>query len=185
MMTRVAWTAALMLLVAGVGTANAQDDRHFGLTMGYPTAVGVLWHLTDRIAIRPEVDFSRISTTTESTSTVTIPIDLSDEASARNVRTALSALIYLAPRDELRMYVVPRFAYSSSNTSQSGDSNSNYFVSGSFGAQHRVGSRFSVFGELGIEYSHGTSRLSATPISITSRRNIVATRSAVGVILYF
>ncbi len=53
MTVRIVRTAVLMLLVCGVGRAYAQDDPRVGLTMGYPTSVGVLWHVTDRIAIRP------------------------------------------------------------------------------------------------------------------------------------
>ena len=56
MTVRIVWTSALILLVCGMGSANAQDNPRVGLTMGYPTSIGVLWHVTDRIAIRPEID---------------------------------------------------------------------------------------------------------------------------------
>ena len=183
MTMRVVRTAALVLLVCGVGTAHAQSNRRVGLTMGYPAAIGVLWHVSDRIAIRPEIDFSRVAVTSETTSTV-FP-GIGDEVTSRIVKPAVSALIYLARRDELRTYVTPRFAYSSSDTSQSDQSSSTYFVSGSFGAQQQVGGQFAVFGELGLEYTRGTTRLSATTLSITSRRSGIASRAGVGVALYF
>ena len=183
MTVRSARTAALLLLVCGVGTASAQDDQRVGLTMGYPGAVGVLWQINDRIAIRPEIDFSRVTVKSETTSTL-FPND-QDETTSRIIRPAVSALIYLSRRDQLRTYVTPRFAYASSDTSQSEQSSSAYTVSGSFGAQQQVGGQFAVFGELGLEYTRRTSTLSATTLSLTTRSRSIASRAGVGVVLYF
>ena len=35
-------------------TASAQDTPKLGVTMGYPS-IGVIWHVTDGVALRPEV----------------------------------------------------------------------------------------------------------------------------------
>ena len=182
MTTRVAWTAVL-LLGCGLGTANAQDDPRVGVTMGYPTAVGVLWHVTERIAIRPEIDFARSVATTETTSTTILPPNERDEATT--VRPGISALIYVTRREGLRTYVTPRFSYISTDSSSSEIESSNYLVSGSIGAQHRLGDRFAIFGELGVEYARSTTRLSSTFLSIETRRSTVGTRSGAGVVLYF
>ena len=185
MTTRVGWMAALML-IGGVVAAHAQEDRRVGLTMGYPTSVGVLWHVTDRIAIRPEIDASRTKVKSETTSTLA-PILNETESSATSIRPGISALIYLVRQDDLRLYVSPRYSYIFSDSSQSGASESSFWLlSGSIGAQHKLGSRFAVFGELGIEYSRSTIRISDLSfLSGTSRRSTIGSRSGAGVILYF
>jgi opacity protein-like surface antigen len=174
---------ALILLGCGLRTADAQDDRRVGLTMGYPAAVGVVWHVTDRVAIRPEIDFSRTTATTETTSTL-LPDD-QDEVTSRLLRPGVSALFYVARREDLRTYVSTRYGYTSTESSPSTSKSSTHIVSASIGAQHRLGDRFAVFGELGIEYARGTFRSSGTILSLSTRRTTIATRSGAGVVLYF
>ena len=186
MRRRVVWMAAL-LCSCGVAAAQAQDDHRVGLTMGYPTSVGVLWHVTDRIAIRPEIDASRAKVRTESTSTLLPPLQ-EEETTTRSIRPGISALIYLAREDDLRLYLSPRYSYTASDTSQSGASeSSSWLLSGSIGAQHKLGSRFAVFGELGIEYGRSTIQFSNDQpmLSLTSRRTTIGSRSGAGVVLYF
>ena len=55
---------------------------------------------------------------------------------------------------------------------------------GSVGAQHKLGTRFSVFGEVGFGYSRST--LGAGSLVIAeATASTLGTRSGVGVILYF
>jgi len=69
-MTRIlrAVSAAITLLLPAV--AAAQDTPRIGLVMGYPAQVGVLWTVAARLAIRPEVNWTRTTTETVSTATV-------------------------------------------------------------------------------------------------------------------
>ena len=185
MTTRVAWAAAALLLCGSAASAQTQDDRRVGLTMGYPTAVGVLWHVNDRLAIRPELDVSRIHLRSETTSAL-VPLASNNESTASSVRPGISALVYVARTDDLRMYVSPRYTYSFTDNSQNEVSEtSTWLLSGSFGAQHQLGSRFGVYGELGIEYSRSTTQISDDFLSGTTRRSTIGTRSGVGVVLYF
>ena len=186
-MTKRVVPTVVVLVLAGVSIAHAQDNRRVGLTMGYPTSIGVLWHVTDRVAVRPEIDVFRSTVTFENSGSALLPAS-EDEQTSRTVRPGISALFYLGPTEELRTYVSPRFVFVSNDTSSSDQETSSYLVSGSFGVQYRLGSRFSVFGELGVEYSRSETRFSVpTPIAGTTtvRRNGVATRSGVGVVFYF
>ena len=152
--------------------------------MGYPTAVGVLWHVTDRVAIRPEIDFSRQSVSSAGNT----PLGpLTEESTTTVIRPGLSALFYLTRQEDLRLYISPRVAYTATESSESvAGSTSTYLVSGSFGAQHRLGSRFAVFGELGVEYSRSRFDLSALSLfATTTRRSSITTRSGAGIVLYF
>jgi hypothetical protein len=200
----------MMVAIAVVLLANsvsAQDDPRVGITMGYPQAIGVIWHVNDRIALRPEVTIDRTvsqSTTVSSVSAIVngrVVATSETEVSTTNSWQAgvgLSALFYLSKHDALRTYVSPRWTYvRSSYTSDGGLSDVSFgldeaahSLSGSFGAQYTLGRRFAVFGEAGLAYTHLT-RSPNTPDAlsfITSGKgavNGVAVRSGAGVILYF
>ena len=47
-----------------VRAASAQE-RSFGVTMGYPASIGVLWHMSEAVAVRPEFSFDFFSSETE------------------------------------------------------------------------------------------------------------------------
>ena len=53
---------SLALVVLSARPSNAQDAGHVGLTIAFPAAVGVIWQATDRLAIRPDFQFSQSST---------------------------------------------------------------------------------------------------------------------------
>src|SRR4051812_19561952 len=136
-----------VLIVVGVLSAipaRAQDTPRFGLTMGYPAAVGVLWNVSKRVAIRPQIDWTRSSTESTTTTTITtlvptfptIPPTLTTSTSTItttnstqrwNVGVGAAALIYLRRDGALRTYVAPGFSYArstasvSSTTMSSGD----------------------------------------------------------------
>src|SRR5260221_1172023 len=65
-----------------------------GVAIGYPGGIGILWHATDGVAIRP--DFSFLHNSSEGSS-----------GSAGGVN--LSVLFYLKNTDHRGTYVSPRF----------------------------------------------------------------------------
>src|SRR5262245_39148814 len=99
----------LVLLIASLLCArsvSAQDAGSVGVTMGYPGSVGVLWNVTEGVALRPELSFSHLSTDTE-----TSPLGVVASNDGNTVSAGLSALFYVAKWDMLRIYLVPRYAY--------------------------------------------------------------------------
>ena len=193
-------------LIALPISARAQDAPRVGLTMGYPSSVGVIWRVADRVAVRAEVTLSR------STGDVTgidvsgvSPITMDDST---GVGAGISALFYLHKWDALRTYISPRFSYTRINSSASVSSSTStstaslYLTSGSFGAQYSLGRHFGLFGEIGLGYTATTTTATSTlTTSITSfggvtttrtqlvtsgsHSNTLATRSGVGVIFFF
>jgi len=189
------------------GTAHAQEAGQVGVSLGYPPAVGVVWHVTERVAVRPDISFS-----TGSTDRPTPDISIlgesigSGRSSSTTVTAGVSGLLYLWRWDKLGAYVSPRYSYSHL-TSNSGSTfaidsgNSNYTVTGSFGAQYQIHQRFAVFGETGFGYSHSTSTVSSTSVvylvspalpnivpSVSTSQTVSrswATRGGAGVIFYF
>ena len=179
---------AVAVFLLNGGSALAQDRGQVGLTMGFPTSIGLIWHPTDRVALRPEFSISGIST--EQTVTIS-PIQSDTESSLYNI--GISGLFYVSRSDNLRTYVSPRLAYgrasSTIDNALTGPSESitkTTSVSGAFGAQYALHRRFGVFGEVGLGYSGSTSRSEvgiAGEIRVDS--DAWSTRGGVGVILYF
>jgi len=196
----------LVMMLGWAASAAAQDAGSVGLTMGYPASIGVIWHVSDRIALRPEVSLTQISSTSTSIITIAVPggTNLSTTTQAVSdqwsVGYGASALIYLQRWDSLRTYVSPRFQYargtSTSTTTSSASSfvpiapsttefaQNAYFFSGSFGAQYNLGPHFALFGELGFGFQHASSESDQAGAG-SSEGHTLGTRSGVGVILYF
>jgi len=169
--------ASLVFVMAACGTAAAQESGQVGITMGFPASIGVIFHVSDAVAVRPEFAFNH--TTTESTFFT---------STSWTFGTGVSALFYLHAFDRVRPYVSPRFTYTRGDASSdaigaSGATSTGTAFSGSFGAQYSPSSKFSVFGETGFGYTHASSKSDASSTEIKS--NGWGTRAGVGIIFYF
>jgi hypothetical protein len=200
----------LMLAVGAVlfleANALAQEAGQIGVTLGYPTAVGIIWHVTDNVAVRPEISFSTATTGSPAFS-FTLPNVTADigETSSTTVIAGVSGLFYFGEWDKLRAYLSPRYTYSrltSSLNSTFGTEtrNSAYTVTGSFGAHYQLHRRFAVFGETGFGYTHTRSSFTSVflqpviPVGINvspvaqfeeTNSHSWSTRTGAGVIFYF
>ena len=168
-----------------VTSAGAQDQSKIGITMAYPASVGLLWRVSDKVAVRPELSISGGASETSSSSFET-------ESDAWTLNTGVSVLFYLNKYDDLRTYFTPRFTYAhgSSDTDATGfvtntsaTSTLNAIgLSGAFGAEYSLGRKFGVFGEVGFGFSHSTTKSSIIPTE--SSGNNWGSRAGVGVIFY-
>ena len=195
---------AVVMVLSVAGSARAQEPGQFGVVMAYPASLGVIWHVSDRIAIRPEISLTQTSNQSTSVVTIVAPngavLSTSTTQSSSDqwqVGFGASGLLYVNRWDALRTYISPRFQYSrgainsttTSPFSAAADTTTNfisnqYLVSGSYGAQYALGSRFAVFGELGFLWSH-MSTDSTQPGNASTSGHTAGLRSGVGVILYF
>jgi hypothetical protein len=165
--------------------AVAQTDRAIGVTMAYPASVGLLWRASENFALRPELSFVHTSTEQDA-SLPTGGVELSGSGTSLSV--GISALFYLAKWDMLRAYVVPRYAYSRSTSESEGPftgrdleiRTTGHTGGVSFGAEHALGERFAIFGELGLAYERAT-----TEVTTELRRRSFGTHSGVGVVFFF
>src|SRR4051812_18079618 len=106
-MRSVRMVAMALGVVAGCASgAAAQDSGKVGVSIGYPATFGIIWHASDRIAIRPELTLTGSSNDTEASGGI---VALSGDGMA--IGTGVSALIYLHKYERLRTYVSPRFTY--------------------------------------------------------------------------
>ena len=112
------------LCFGSVTSAWAQDDRKVGLTIGYPSAVGVIWQVADRVAIRTDTLFSK-SWTDADAEDAGIEflrfIAPSQSTSSSTFGVGVSVLITVARWERLRAYVAPRAAYLRSTTTSEFD----------------------------------------------------------------
>ena len=176
---------AALVTVLAVTSAGAQDQGKIGITMGFPASVGVLWRVSDKVAIRPELSISGGTSETTSTSFET-------ESDNWTLNTGVSALFYLKKYDDLRTYFTPRFNYAhgSSTTDASGFVTNSSTTStlngvgffGAFGAEYSLGRKFAAFGEVGFGFSHSTAKSSIFPT--TTSANNWGSRAGVGVIFF-
>jgi hypothetical protein len=188
---RIARVASLvgLMIVGSAATLFAQEPGDVGLSMGYPTSVAVLWHVTSRVAIRPEVSLNWTSTDLE----IDFPIEGGDTSTDTfSTAVGVSALFYVNATDRLRTYVSPRITYVTTSTDTDAPFTSDldrtldgFQFAGSFGAQFAVGDRFSVFGEVGLAYSTTTATIGSPPIEAETRMRSFGTRTTAGVTLYF
>ena len=174
--------ATLSTVMFHASPALPQDSGRVGLVIGYPVSVGVIWQITDRIAVRPDIEFGGGSSKFD--------IGLGGGTSTTDswhVGIGVSALLYMGKWEGLRAYVSPRASYTHSSTtiessaisitfpiptpitirSTTMTTGTSQWVSGSFGAQYSLHRKFSAFGEVGFGYRHGTSK-SRTSSSIAS-----------------
>jgi hypothetical protein len=169
-------------MLCGATSANAQDDPKFGITMETSPAVGVIWHVSNHLAIKSDIGFSKANSESERSS--------SDQS---GITAGVSARLYMGTWDKLRAYVSPAYLYSRA-TQHAGSSSltlenkdSTYNVAGLFGAQYALHKKFAVFGETGVAYSHVTFT-SVPSVGFIGTTKSVSTgwrsRSSVGVIFY-
>jgi hypothetical protein len=195
-------TGAIVVLAMAMACSRpalAQDEK-LGLTMAYPTAVGVLWQVNDRVAVRPEVSWLHHWVDNDDDGFAASTSDSSDFG------VGISALVRLRQWGQVRAYVAPRFEASritiqttyelralfppapATRVSETTETTITTYEGGaSIGVQAAPAPHFGVFGEVGMMYARGKTSSSSLLDSSSSatRSNSVGIRSAVGVILFF
>ena len=172
---------SLSVLFLSARPAHAQEQGKVGLVVGVPTDIGVLWHITENIAVRPEINFSFGSSESEL-------LGMATESSGSSYGLEGSLLYYLAGTDSVRTYVSPRigFDWASSEDNDSDDdiSSDGFEISASYGAQYTPVPRFSIFGEIGLEYARSTQSVQLLGEELESTSSSWGPRTQVGIILY-
>lgn len=162
--------------------SRAQERGQVGVTMGYPTAAGLIWHATDRIAVRPEITFTQTTSKAE----LTLP-NASSESTGRALGVGASLLWYVGSSEgNVRPYLSPRVLYTRlTDDDDDEEPVGTWSVSGSFGVQYTPHRRLGLYGEVGVGRSHH--EMTRTYPGLTAKTSVTswATRSAVGVIFYF
>ena len=168
--------------------ANAQSGT-LGLSVGVPASMAVLWQPTAAVGIRPEFTFDLFDAESTSTSRLGTSQFSND---TRQVGVGVSALFQIYREENLLVYASPRYVFRRGHTDVVQDVPADIFASGSdrdirghsitgsLGARYGLGTRFGVFGELGIDYS----REDTTEPTFESRISRTGIRTSAGVLLF-
>jgi hypothetical protein len=140
---------------------------------GTTQSLGVWWHLTDMIALRPSVAYSSTTTTVENTATNT-----KASATTNTFGAGIAVPIYLTKMNLLDLYVAPGFSYGSNASNYT-----NMSFSASLGLQVAVNDQLQFFGEAGLAYVSTTDKATANVTTTTG--TFGTARAAIGVIFYF
>lgn len=186
---------ALVVWAVSARTGAAQDNGGVGLVMGYPGAVGVVWHVTERLALRPDVTLSRSTSESTTTASGLFPTSSTTTSTSWSTTAGLGALITVTRLERVRIYVAPRVAWmrntSDNRAGVSGDlaafdvTTTGLVSSASAGTEYRPHDHFAVFGELGLQYSELTTTSAFTGSRNRTENTSAGVRSAVGVTVYF
>jgi hypothetical protein len=85
MMGRTVCVFGIALWGLSTTTAWAQEKGDTGLTISVPTAIGIIWHPSERLAVRPDLSFSMSETDGEG------PLP---DISSKSITLGISALLY-------------------------------------------------------------------------------------------
>lgn len=180
------WIASILLMPIAFASSAAQspDRPRIGLVLG--SSVGVIWHVSDRFALRPSVAASKWSSSTRSDG------GSAHRSSSWSYTAALDNLIYVQRREPISTYISMGISY---QTGRSRPNLNDQYVIGvpaSFGAQFSPHRRLSVWGEAGLALTLTRRTIHPTLIegqsigsSGKASSNEVSTRSSVGMVFYF
>ena len=175
-------------IFVSVTPASAQEPA-FGVTIGYPGSVGVVWQPSARVALRPSLTFRNSGSDPAN--------DVGDFESS-SLSTTISALFYVRPAGPLRVYLTPRYSFGRTSSTTTIEvpqiqlpfgtfttttittkrRTSEHGLAGLIGVEYRMGERFGVFGEVGLLYTRAS-------LSSETDNWAVGSTSGVGVTLYF
>jgi len=152
----------LAIVLFSAPPARAQEGGQFGITVAYPAAIGVIWQVSDKFAVRPDLSFSQSGS--DSGSLFAVDSNTTSTVGA----IGISGLFYVRKWEALRAYVSPRFGYQRSSSITEPASLSTvpttgvYSGTGSFGVQYLLHKRFAMFGETGVGYSRSSRTITVT-----------------------
>jgi hypothetical protein len=196
------------LMFGGASAASGQTDNKWGLVMAFPTSAGLQWDAGARLTLRGDAAFDwgvveQISSSTAIFSNG-VPVSASTQTSDfrhSTLSVGVSGLVTVARYEQLRLYVTPRVAWRRVHSSftlqddtpgsisipginlSDSTTTNGLEVEGSFGANYRLGDRFSIFGETGIGLTSPTSSSSSSSDTMTSY--IIGSRANLGVVVHF
>lgn len=177
---------ALVALLALIpAAASAQDKKgetpKFGLT--FPD-IGVIWHISDKVAFVPSATFLHNWSSFDSDS---IP----DKNSGNSVTVNAALRFYVHEWKGIRFYVAPKYGFgrtTSSSQFQAGSASSesnSHSIAGAWGLEYAATDRISLFGDIGVRYSHSKSEnINSATLGVGNKNNFVGTVGTWGLILY-
>ncbi|MFL5612468.1 MAG: hypothetical protein ACJ796_02270 [Gemmatimonadaceae bacterium] len=162
------WVPVAVILALGTSRASAQEKERVALDLGYPPAFAVLWRVSDRFALRPELGFSLAGGGQSETVWTVTP--------------GASALASVHPSGALTPYVGARLA---GFWIKSGTGPEEWLAGGLVGARYAIERHFGISAETGIAYARFRFRLGPVGNTVASDNWVVTPTGRVSALLYF
>jgi hypothetical protein len=158
------------------------QKREFGLT--FPN-IGIIWHITEDVAFLPGISFNHSWGSSDA---------ISDNWS-NSLNVDASIRFYIQEWKGVRFYLAPKYSFGWGDSEARPDSGTgpatidstthSHAVSGAWGIQYAISDRISIWGDIGVRYSHAeisTSGFANT--SYESRNKSIGAVGTWGLILY-
>ena len=156
------------ILAFGASRVGAQEQGRVALDLGYPPAFAVLWRVTDRVALRPELSFSYTG---------------GDQiATTWTVTPGASALVSIHPAGALTPYVGARVA---ELLIKDGTGPEQWLAAGLLGARFAIQRHFGVSAETGVAYTRTRFRFGQSGLTTAVNVWSVAPTGRLSALLYF
>ena len=185
-MTRRLCVLAILLCVSR--PALAQEAGQTGLTIGFPGAIGMIFHVSEGVAVRPDFTFSRSSSDNGCQAAQQHGVELRRRRQRTFLHRDGARPRWYLLQSSFRLLAFQQRQRRDSATVASTSHSNTYQYSGSFGLQYMPVRRFGVYGEAGVQYSRSDSVFTAGSPSTSSGKSTgssVGTRAGIGLVWYF
>lgn len=159
--------AVAIVVVLAAPRLGAQGQGRFAIDLGYPPAFAVLWRVSDRLALRPELSFVNASSGGQAVWTVT---------------PGASALVSIRPTGALTPYAGARLAGA---WIKDGTGPEQWVAAGLFGARYAIERHFGISAETGLAYTTLRFRFGPAGTIVTSGAWSLTPAGRVSALWYF
>jgi opacity protein-like surface antigen len=157
-----------LLLALGASRVDAQEQPRVALDLGYPPALALLWGVSDRVALRPELSFSYSGG--------------DQSATVWTVAPGVSALASMHPSGALTPYAGGRLA---GLWIKEGTGPQEWLAGVVVGARYAIERHFGVSAETGMAYTHFRFRFGSAGNTVAFDSWNVAPTGRVSALWYF
>jgi len=172
-------------LVLNCNLLQAQDKEmskgKVGLT--FPTT-GIIWHVSDRVAVLPNAGYSYSWGDTAYGS-----------STGWTLGAGVSLRVYAWEWKGLHLFLSPKYSYGrnsgtsdyappTGSPSTSTSIGNSHLISGTWGLQYPISERISIYGDYGLAYSRATSSQMPDSVSGDAHSSSIRTGGSWGLILY-
>jgi len=172
-----------VLFFAASLMAQEKDIAKGRVGLTFPTT-GIIWHLSDNIALLPNVGFTYNWAGYDSNSST---------STGKGLSAGVSLRFYTREWNGVRFYLSPKYAFNRSTSNseivvptasqRSSSSLNSHAIAGAWGLQYPISGRVSIFGDIGVSFSR-SGNSSSSSIYSESHSNRIGTTGSWGLILY-
>jgi len=158
-------TTVAVLSALAASRVGAQETSRVALDLGFPPALALLWHAGDKLDLRPEFNFTHVSTDP-------------DGNSQTRLGFGASVLFPLTSAGQLTPYFGVRGSY---GWYSGDDAPKDWSATGIFGGRYAIDKRFGVSAETGVAYD----QLQQGSGQFANKQKSLTTWGRVSALVYF